>query len=192
MAVREKTLTRTVCSVKHLPTGSTHPVSPHNDHVECGSLAAAFEESTQPPNSTTRHPSSPPARHGSRLTLHKLTSSNTSHTTPKFYSTDPPNASPPETHAAPADKPPTPSPLHTASTPDKAPGSAPADQPYPHPPAAPMSASLLSSNAQMASYSEIPPVAPKARHKTTHRPPGDPPSQIPRSNSPSPPRKPPP
>src|SRR5713101_6541366 len=120
--------------------------------VECGGLAAAFEEFTAPPNSTVRHPRKP--SHGSRGHDHAspLTSSNTSHTTPKSYSTDPPNASPPETHAAPADKPPTPSPLHIASTPDKAPGSAPVDQPYPHPPAAPASASSLSSNVQMASY----------------------------------------
>src|SRR5437868_1555242 len=186
MAVREKTLTRTIGSVKHLPTGSTCPISPHKKFWSAAVLLPLLR-------SVPRHRIQQPTReqpsHGSQP---QFTSSNTSHTTSKSYSTDPPNASPPETHAAPADKPPTPSPLHTASTPDKAPGSAPADQPYPHPPAAPMSASSLSSNAQMANYPEIPPVAPTARHKTTHPPPDDPPFQIPKLDSPSPPRKPPP
>src|SRR5712672_1981572 len=191
MAVREKTLTRTVCSVKHLPTGSIPPHKPPQRPCGVRRSCRRFRGEYCPTEFNNQRPSSPRAR-GSRVTLHKLTSSNTSHTTPKSYSTDPPNASPPEIHAALADKQPTPSPLHTASTPDKAPGSAPADQPYPHPPAAPMSASSLSSNAQMANYSEIPPVAPTARHKTTHPPPDDPASQIPKSNSPCPRRKPPP
>src|SRR5712671_2664378 len=54
MAVREKTLTRSLAPVKRLPTGSTHPKNPHNYHAECGGLAAAFEECAAPPNSTTR------------------------------------------------------------------------------------------------------------------------------------------
>src|ERR1700724_1495534 len=59
------------------------------------------------------------------VTNHKsrVTSSNTCHTNPISDSTGPPNASPPETHAAPADKPPAPPPPHTASIRDKAPGS---------------------------------------------------------------------
>src|SRR5260370_1227736 len=62
-------------------------------------------------------------------------------TTPISDSTDPANASPHETHAAPADKPPAPSPHRTSSTRDITPGFAPADQSYPHRLATPASAS---------------------------------------------------
>src|SRR5882757_4773643 len=184
MAVREKTLTRTVCSVKHLPTGSTHPVIAHKKFWSAAVLlpllrSQPIRKFTQPSKTARRAFRAPEVRHKlnrsqgrQRLSRQNHPTSpfsppsNTSHTTPKSDSTDPPNASPPEIHPAPADKPPTPSPLHTASTPDKAPDSAPADQPYPHPPAAPRSASSLSSNARRANYSEIPPAAPTAPHKT--------------------------
>src|ERR1700730_709983 len=198
MAVREKTLTRSPAAVKHLATGSTRLASAHNvsrmPHLllDCGGLAAAFKPSTppqvQPPTQGRT------ASHESQVTSHesRVTSSNTCHTRPKSDSIDPPNASPHETRAAPADKPPTPSPLHTSSAPDIAPGSAPADQPYPHRPAAPASASSHSSNAQTASCSRIPPAAPTAHRKTIHPQPDAPPSQIPRSGSPSPRPRPPP
>src|SRR6476619_980641 len=101
MAVREKTLTRTPCAVKHLATSSiqfgtatrARPV-----FLDCGGLAAAFEEYTKPPNSTVgAHVAySPPAEHAAQLT-----SSDTSRTMPKSDSTGPPNASPHEIHAAP-------------------------------------------------------------------------------------------
>src|SRR5216683_4992416 len=121
-----------------------------------------------------------------------LPSSSTCHTTPKSDSTGPPNASPHETHAALADKPQTPPPLHIASNRDTVPGSAPADQPYPHRPAAPALASSHSSNARTASYSEIPLAAPTERRKTIRPPRDDPLCQIPKSGSPSPRQKPPP
>src|SRR4029077_20392890 len=122
----------------------------------------------------------------------RVTSSNTCHTTPKSAPTGPANASPRETHAAPADKPPPLPPPHTASARDRALGSAPTDQPYPRPPAAPTSVSSPSSNAQTANCSGILPAAPTEPRKNTHPPPDDPRSQIPKSNSPSPLRIPPP
>src|SRR6266404_9569360 len=161
MAVREKTLTRSLLAVKHSATPCGLRAQSHND------LVNSFHLTFRP-------------------------SSNICHTTPISDSTDPANASPHETHAAPADTPQIPPPLHIASTRDTAPGSAPADQPCPHLPAAPALASSLSSNARTASYSEIPPAAPTERRKTIRPPPDDPPSQTPKSDLPCPRPKPPP
>src|ERR1700745_1384369 len=161
MAVREKTLTRSQRSVKRSAMPSSAYVIQHKN------AASSRSEPDRRFSPITGHESD----HDTRIT-----SSNTCHTTPKSDSTDPPNASPPGSHAVLADKPPTLSPRHTASIPDTAPGSAPKDQPYPPPPAAPASESSHSSNAQTASYLEIPPASPTARRKTIHPPPDDPPS----------------
>src|SRR6267142_1016374 len=67
MAVREKTLTRTVCSVKHLPTGSTHPVIAHKKFWSAAVLLPLLR-------SVPRHRIQQPAReqpgHGSQSQTH--------------------------------------------------------------------------------------------------------------------------
>src|SRR6266851_5555320 len=161
MAVREKTLTRSLRAVKRSEPSCGLRAQSHNG-------LANF---------------SPPL---------SRPSSNTCRTTPKSGSTGPPNASPRETPAPPADTPQIPPPLHIASIRDTAPGSALADQLYPHRLAARALASSLSSNARTASCSGIPPAAPTARRKTIRPPPDDPPSQTPKSDLPCPHPKPPP
>src|SRR6267154_3719833 len=69
MAVREKTLTRTVCSVKPLPTGSTPPHTPPRRPCGVRRSCRRFRGVYRPTEFNNRHPSNPPARHGSRVTL---------------------------------------------------------------------------------------------------------------------------
>src|SRR6266852_4626615 len=177
MAVREKTLTRSVPPVKHLPTGSTLLGQRHKKFRSAAVLPPLLSSLPRHRIQQPRTVASPATGHESRVTGH-VTSSNTCHTTPKSYSTDPPNASPHAAHAAPADKSQTPPPPRTASARDTAPGSAPADQSCPHRLAAPASASSHSSNTRMASYSRTPPASPTARRRTIHPPPDGPPCQI--------------
>src|SRR6267142_4145719 len=68
MAVREKTLTRTVCSVKHLPTGSTQPVSAHKKFWSAAVLLPLFRSQpirkfTQPSTTARRAFRAPEVRH---------------------------------------------------------------------------------------------------------------------------------
>src|SRR5438270_7442121 len=160
MSVREKPLTRTFCSVKHLATSGTHRASTHkvagqcttgrrtlyrrvfiNDPLAQRSAVVASEASLarKAGEMLQRRRCGTSATIAGPLTLsrqkHPTSPAspplNTSHTTPESDSTGPPDASPRGTHEAPADKPPTPSPLRTASALDKVLGSAPADQSCP-------------------------------------------------------------
>src|ERR1700674_5818485 len=149
MAVREKTLTRSFLPVKHSATGSTQPARPTRSFWTATALFTLSLEGPPLLSSRARHRIQPEARNSSPQ---RVSASNTCHTKPISDSTDPPNASPHETDAAPADTPQIPPPLHTASAPDTAPGSAPADQWDPHRPAAPAWASSHSSSARTASY----------------------------------------